>query len=192
LQPVPYVAQAENISLVGVGKGRNQIGWWSVADLVTVPNTEKRFVYSIMDIMSILPHRYPFLLVDRILEVESEKRIVGLKNVTINEPFFQGHFPGAPVMPGVLIIECMAQVAGVMIYRDMPDKDKKLIYFTGIENAKFRRPVLPGDQLRIEMRLLNRRNNFGKMNGQATVEEKLVAEATVMFAITERPGQVGQ
>ena len=163
-----------------------------MADLVTVPNTEKRFAYSIMDIMSFLPHRYPFLLVDRILEVESEKRIVGLKNVTINEPFFQGHFPGAPVMPGVLIIECMAQVAGVMIYRDMPNKDKKLIYFTGIENAKFRRPVLPGDQLRVEMRLLNRRNNFGKMSGQATVEEKLVAEATVTFAITDRPGQAGQ
>jgi beta-hydroxyacyl-ACP dehydratase FabZ len=163
-----------------------------VADVVAVPNTEKGFVYSIMDIMSFLPHRYPFLLVDRIIEIEGEKRIVGLKNVTINEPFFQGHFPGAPVMPGVLIIESMAQVAGVMIYRDMPDKDKKLIYFTGIENAKFRRPVLPGDQLRIEMQLLNRRNNFGKMNGQATVDGRLVAEATVAFAITERPGRAGQ
>ena len=160
-----------------------------MADLTTVPNTEKGFVYSIMDIMSFLPHRYPFLLVDRIVEIEGDKRIVGLKNVTINEPFFQGHFPGAPVMPGVLIIECMAQVAGVMIYRDMPDKARKLIYFTGIENAKFRRPVLPGDQLRIEMQLLNRRNNFGKMNGQATVEGKLAAEATVAFAIAERPGQ---
>ena len=96
---------------------------------MTVPDTEKRFVYSIMDIMSFLPHRYPFLLVDRILEIEGDKRIVGLKNVTINEPFFQGHFPGAPVMPGVLIIECMAQVAGVMIYRDMPDKDKKANLF---------------------------------------------------------------
>ena len=157
-----------------------------------MPVTEKRFVYSIMDIMSFLPHRYPFLLVDRILEIEGEKRIVGLKNVTINEPFFQGHFPGAPVMPGVLIIECMAQVAGVMIYRDMPDKARKLIYFTGIENAKFRRPVVPGDQLRIEMQLLSRRTNFGKMNGQATVDGKLAAEATVTFAITERPGQSGQ
>jgi len=163
-----------------------------VADPVAVPDTEKGFVYSIMDIMGFLPHRYPFLLVDRILEIEGEKRIVGLKNVTINEPFFQGHFPGAPVMPGVLIIECMAQVAGVMIYRDMPDKHRKLIYFTGIENAKFRRPVLPGDQLRIEMHLLNRRTNFGKMNGQATVDGKLVAEAIVTFAITERPGQSGQ
>jgi 3-hydroxyacyl-[acyl-carrier-protein] dehydratase len=163
-----------------------------VADLATFPNTEKGFVYSIMDIMSFLPHRYPFLLVDRIVEIEGDKRIVGLKNVTINEPFFQGHFPGAPVMPGVLIIECMAQVAGVMIYRDMPDKHRKLIYFTGIENAKFRRPVLPGDQLRIEMQLLNRRNNFGKMNGQATVDGKLAAEAIVTFAITERPGQAAQ
>ena len=142
--------------------------------------------------MSFLPHRYPFLLVDRILEIEGDKRIVGLKNVTMNEPFFQGHFPGAPVMPGVLIIECMAQVAGVMIYRDMPDKDKKLIYFTGIENAKFRRPVLPGDQLRIEMELLNRRDTFGKMNGQATVDGKLVAEAIVKFAIADRPGQSSQ
>jgi len=145
-----------------------------------------------MDIMSILPHRYPFLLVDRILEIEGDKRIVGLKNVTINEPFFQGHFPGAPVMPGVLIIESMAQVAGVMIYRDMPDKERKLIYFTGIENAKFRRPVLPGDQLRIEMQILNRRSNYGKMNGQATVDGKLAAEAIVTFAIADRPGQSGQ
>ena len=159
---------------------------------MAVPDTEKGFVYGIMDIMSFLPHRYPFLLVDRILEIEGEKRIVGLKNVTINEPFFQGHFPGAPVMPGVLIIESMAQVAGVMIYRGMPDKDRKLIYFTSIENAKFRRPVLPGDQLRVEMQLLNRRTNFGRMNGQATVDGKLVAEAIVTFAITERPGQSGQ
>jgi beta-hydroxyacyl-ACP dehydratase FabZ len=163
-----------------------------VGDLATGPNTEKGFVYSIMDIMSFLPHRYPFLLVDRILEIEDDKRIVGLKNVTINEPFFQGHFPGAPVMPGVLIIESMAQVAGVMIYRDMPDKERKLIYFTTIENAKFRRPVLPGDQLRIEMQLLNRRTNFGKMNGLATVEGKVVAEATVTFAISDRPGRSGQ
>ena len=163
-----------------------------MGDLATVPNTEKGFVYSITDIMSFLPHRYPFLLVDRILEIEGDKRIVGLKNVTINEPFFQGHFPGAPVMPGVLILESMAQVAGVMIYRDMPDKERKLIYFTGVENAKFRRPVLPGDQLRIEMQLLNRRSNFGKMNGQATVEGKVVAEAIVAFAISDRPGRSGQ
>lgn len=149
-------------------------------------NNEKKFVYSIGDILNILPHRYPFLLVDRILSVEPEKRIVGLKNVTVNEQFFQGHFPGAPVMPGVLIIESMAQVAGVLIYRDMPDRDKKLIYFTGIENAKFRRPVTPGDQLLIEMELLGRRNTFGKMAGRATVDGKLAAEAVVLFAIVDR------
>jgi beta-hydroxyacyl-ACP dehydratase FabZ len=159
-----------------------------VADPLAVPETEKKVVYGIHEIMRFLPHRYPFLLVDRIVELEPEKRIVGLKNVTINEQFFQGHFPGAPVMPGVLIIESMAQVAGVMIYRDLPDKEKKLIYFTGIENAKFRRPVLPGDQLRIEMELLSRHSNFGKMQGRATVDGKLVAEAVVLFAISDHPG----
>ena len=162
-------------------------GWCSVAEATITSETEKGVVYTVNDIMRFLPHRYPFLLVDRIVELEAPKRIVGLKNVTINEEFFQGHFPGAPVMPGVLIIEAMAQVAGVMIYRDLPDKDKKLIYFTGIENAKFRRPVLPGDQLRIEMELLNRRNNFGKMQGRATVDGKLASEAIVLFAIAERP-----
>lgn len=149
---------------------------------------EQRTVYGIMDIMRFLPHRYPFLLVDRIVELDAEKRIVGLKNVTINEQFFQGHFPGVPVMPGVLIIESMAQVAGVLLFRDLPNREKKLIYFTGIEDARFRRPVVPGDQLRIEMELLNRRNNFGKMQGRATVEGKLAAEAVVTFAIVERPG----
>ncbi len=159
-----------------------------MADPVATPETDKKFVYGIHEIMKFLPHRYPFLLVDRIVELEPDKRIVGLKNVTINEPFFQGHFPGAPVMPGVLIVEAMAQVAGVMIYRDLPDKEKKLIYFTGIESAKFRRPVLPGDQLQIEMELLNRRSNFGKMRGRATVEGKLAAEAVVFFAIADHPG----
>jgi len=165
-----------------VGSGR-----CFVADSTATTDTEKQVVYTVNEIMRFLPHRYPFLLVDRIVELEADKRIVGLKNVTINEQFFQGHFPGAPVMPGVLIIEAMAQVAGVMIYRDLPDKDKKLIYFTGIESAKFRRPVVPGDQLRIEMELLNRRNNFGKMQGRATVDGKLASEAIVLFAIAERP-----
>jgi len=159
-----------------------------VADPTSTPETEKRVVYGVTDIMKFLPHRYPFLLVDRILELEPGKRIVGLKNVTINEQFFQGHFPGAPVMPGVLIIEAMAQVAGVMIYGDLPDKEKKLIYFTGIENAKFRRPVIPGDQLRIEMEFLNRHGKFGKMQGRATVDGKAVAEAALLFAIADYPG----
>jgi beta-hydroxyacyl-ACP dehydratase FabZ len=162
-----------------------------VVDPIVTSEADKRVVYGITEIMKFLPHRYPFLLVDRIVELEPEKRIVGLKNVTINEPFFQGHFPGAPVMPGVLIVEAMAQVAGVMIYRDLPEREKKLIYFTGIENARFRRPVVPGDQLRIEMELLSRRNNFGKMMGRAAVDGKPVAEAVVMFAVAEHPGNPG-
>ncbi|MGH9327294.1 MAG: 3-hydroxyacyl-ACP dehydratase FabZ [Terriglobia bacterium] len=158
-----------------------------MADAIVSAEAEARVVYNIGDILRILPHRYPFLLVDRIVELEPEKRIVGLKNVTVNEEFFQGHFPGAPVMPGVLIIESMAQVAGVLLYRDLPDKEKKLIYFTGIENAKFRRPVTPGDQILVEMELLSRRNNFGKMAGRATVDGKLAAEATVLFAVVDHP-----
>src|ERR1700693_5157998 len=139
----------------------------TVSESVTTPETGKRPVaeekpvYDIIQIMELLPHRFPFLLVDRITELEPNKRIVGLKNVTINEPFFQGHFPGMPVMPGVLIIECMAQVAGVLIYRELAEPRKKLIYFTGIESARFRRPVVPGDQLRVELELLQRRSNFG-------------------------------
>ena len=162
-------------------------------DPIAAPEIEKRppaevkTIYDITGIMKLLPHRYPFLLVDRITELEPDKRVVGLKNVTINEQFFQGHFPGMPVMPGVLIIESMAQVAGVMIYRDIAEPKKKLIYFTGIESARFRRPVVPGDQLRIEMELLNRRNNFGKLQGRATVEGKLAAEAIVTFAIVDNP-----
>lgn len=149
---------------------------------------ENNTVADINEILQALPHRYPFLLVDRIVEIEPGKRIVGIKNVTINEQFFVGHFPGAPVMPAVLIIESMAQVSGVLIYKDLPEREKKLIFFTGIESARFRRPVVPGDQLRIEMELLRRRNNFGKMNGKALVDGKLVAEAVVQFAIVDRPG----
>ena len=165
-----------------------------MADPITTSEAEKRhlaepdFVYGIADILRLLPHRYPFLLVDRILELEPEKRVVGLKNVTINEPFFQGHFPGAPVMPGVLIIEAMAQTGGVLIFRDLPNREEKLVYFTGIEDARFRRPVVPGDQLRLEMQSVNRRKDFGKMHGKATVDGKLAAEATLLFAIVPRPG----
>jgi len=160
-----------------------------VADSKTTVEIEKPVVYTVTDIMKLLPHRYPFLLVDRILELEPDKRIVGLKNVTVNEEFFQGHFPGLPVMPGVLVVESMAQVAGVMLYRDLAERESKLIYFTGIEGAKFRRPVVPGDQLRLEASVLNRRNNFGKVDARATVEGKLVAQAVLMFAITDRPGK---
>jgi 3-hydroxyacyl-[acyl-carrier-protein] dehydratase len=162
-----------------------------MADPTAAPAAENRVIYNITEIMKFLPHRYPFLLVDRIIEMEPPTRIVGLKNVTINEEFFQGHFPGAPVMPGVLILEAMAQVAGVLLYRDMPDEDKsrKLIYFTGVENAKFRRPVVPGDQLRMEIEVVHRRTSFGKVAARALVEGKLAAEALELFAISDRPGQ---
>jgi len=132
------------------------------------------------EIMKILPHRYPFLMVDRIIELEHGKRCVGIKNVSINEPFFQGHFPGHPVMPGVLIVEAMAQVAGIMAYLASDDKTKKKVsYFMSIDSAKFRKPVFPGDQLRIEIETtLNRRGIWG-VNGKAYVDEKLVTEAAL-------------
>jgi 3-hydroxyacyl-[acyl-carrier-protein] dehydratase len=130
------------------------------------------------EIMSILPHRYPFLMVDRITEIEPGTRIVGIKNVTINEPFFQGHFPGHPVMPGVLIIEAMAQVAGILAYQSSDEASrKKVTYFLAIDNARFRKPVLPGDVLRLEMvTTLNRRGIWG-FSGKAFVGDKLVADA---------------
>lgn len=131
-------------------------------------------------IMKILPHRFPFLLVDRIVELEHGKRCVGIKNVTINEPFFPGHFPGHPVMPGVLIVEAMAQVAGIMAYLASDEEtQKKVSYFMSIENAKFRKPVVPGDQLRIEITTtLNRRGIWG-VDGKAYVDGKLVTEASL-------------
>jgi 3-hydroxyacyl-[acyl-carrier-protein] dehydratase len=136
-------------------------------------------------IRAILPHRYPFLLVDRIEELEPE-RIVGIKNVTINEPFFAGHFPDYPVMPGVLIIEAMAQVAGVLVLSRMEDRKSKLVLLATIEEAKFRRPVRPGDQLRIEMKLERQKSTAAKMSGKATIDGVLAAEATMMCALAER------
>src|SRR6187431_2326248 len=115
-------------------------------------------IMTIQEIMKVLPHRYPMLLVDRILEIEEGKRIVGLKNVTANEQFFQGHFPGAPVMPGVLIIEALAQAGAVLLLSDIPDRASKLVYFTGIDEARFRRPVVPGDQIRLAMDVLKLRS----------------------------------
>ena len=138
------------------------------------------------EIMKIIPHRYPFLLVDRIEEIVPGERIVGLKNVTINEPFFAGHFPGAPVMPGVLILEAMAQVGAVMVLKDLPDRENKLVFFVAIESAKFRRPVLPGDQLRIEVTAQSMRAKFGKMRGEAFVDGKLAAETVVTYAVVDR------
>jgi len=142
-------------------------------------------ILDIEAIRKILPHRYPMLLVDRILELEPD-RIVGIKNVTANEPFFTGHFPEFPVMPGVLIVEAMAQVAGVLVLKEIPDRANKLVFLAGIDNAKFRRPVLPGDQLRIEMKVLKRKASVAKMQGQATVDGVVVAEVEVLCKLADR------
>ncbi|MEJ5367961.1 MAG: 3-hydroxyacyl-ACP dehydratase FabZ [Bryobacteraceae bacterium] len=139
-----------------------------------------------IEIRDILPHRYPMLLVDRILEME-EERIVGMKNVTANEPFFMGHFPEYPVMPGVLIVEAMAQVGGVLVLKTVPDRKSKLVLFASIEEAKFRRPVLPGDTLIIECKTLKRKETVVKMQGTASVNGQVVAEGIVMCKLVDRP-----
>ena len=140
----------------------------------------------IRKILDSLPHRYPFLLVDRVLEMEREKRIVAIKNVTMNEPFFQGHFPGAPVMPGVLIVEAMAQAGAVLLLHDLPGRDDKLVYFTGIDGARFRRAVVPGDQLRLTLEVVNLRARTCKMRGKAEVDGQLVSEAEILSAMVDR------
>ena len=141
---------------------------------------------NINEIIDILPHRYPLLLIDRILEVEGDQRIVGLKNVTFNEPFFTGHFPGAPVMPGVLIIEALAQCGAVLLLKSIPDRDKKLFYFGGIDKARFRKPVIPGDQLIMEVTVLQRRAATAKLSAVARVGDAVVAEAELMTVMVER------
>jgi UDP-3-O-[3-hydroxymyristoyl] N-acetylglucosamine deacetylase / 3-hydroxyacyl-[acyl-carrier-protein] dehydratase len=151
--------------------------------------TGKREGGVVMDIgriLDVIPHRYPFLLVDRIIEVEGTRRIVGIKNVTINEPFFQGHFPGHPIMPGVLIIEAMAQVGGMLLLGTIEDPDQKVVYFMSLDNVKFRRPVLPGDQLRCELEMLQNRGRTCRMKGIAYVDGNVVAEAEMMARVVDR------
>jgi beta-hydroxyacyl-ACP dehydratase FabZ len=138
----------------------------------------------ITEILSMLPHRYPFLLIDRVLEIEGDT-IRAVKNVTINEPFFPGHFPGRPVMPGVLIVEAMAQAGGYLLLSRVEDRDRKLIYFTGIDNCRFRKPVVPGDQLVFEVEVVARRRTFGKIRGRALVDGEVVAEADMMSAMVD-------
>ena len=140
---------------------------------------------SIEEIRATLPHRYPFLLVDRIRELEVGRRIVGLKNVTINEPFFQGHFPDRPIMPGVLILEAMAQVGGVLAMKSVPTEGRPVVYLTGVDGAKFRKPVVPGDQLRFEIEVLKKRPPFWKMLAKAYVDSDLVCEAEMTAMVTQ-------
>ena len=142
--------------------------------------------WDITDIQKILPHRYPFLLIDRVVEVESGKHVRGFKNVTINEPFFQGHFPGHPIMPAVLIVEAMAQTGGMLLLSSLEDPSNVLVYFMGIDNAKFRRPVLPGDQLRFELKMVKLKGRICKMRGEAYVDDHLVAEADLLSSTVER------
>ena len=143
-------------------------------------------MYTIEDIMRVLPHRYPFLLVDRIIEIEENKRIVGLKNVTINEPFFQGHFPGHPIMPGVLIIEAMAQVGGMLLLGSVANPDATVVYIMSLDNVKFRRPVKPGDQLRFELDVVQVRGTVCKMRGIGKVDGEVVVEADMAATIRDR------
>jgi UDP-3-O-[3-hydroxymyristoyl] N-acetylglucosamine deacetylase/3-hydroxyacyl-[acyl-carrier-protein] dehydratase len=133
-----------------------------------------------------MPHRYPFLLIDRILDLEPDKRVVALKNVTINEPFFQGHFPGHPIMPGVLILEAMAQAGGVLLLNAIEEPQKKVVYFMSIDNARFRKPVMPGDQLRFELKMHAFRRNTCKMSGEAFVDGTVVANADFMAMVIDR------
>jgi len=142
--------------------------------------------FDIQEILEFLPHRYPFLLIDRIVEFEPTRRLVAIKNVTFNEPFFQGHFPGYPIMPGVLVVEAMAQAGGIIMMAEMPDRHEKLVVFTGIERAKFRRPVTPGDQVRIEVDVLSFRPRAGRIQGRALVEGKLACEATLTCQVVTR------
>ncbi len=148
----------------------------------------EQVVLDIRRILDILPHRYPFLLVDRIVAMEAGRRVVGIKNVTFNEPFFQGHFPGNPVMPGVLIVEAMAQVGAVLLLQGVPDRERKLVYFAGIDRARFRRPVTPGDQVRFEVDVLKLRSRSARLRGEAFVDGALVAEAELFSSMVDRDG----
>ena len=144
-------------------------------------------VMDIVEIMSILPHRYPFLLIDRVIEMERKRRIVAIKNVTANEPQFTGHFPDFPIMPGVMTIEAMAQAGGALLLTEIPDRASKLMVFTGVDDARFRKQIVPGDQLRIEVTVLNWRATLVKMRGVCTVDGKVAAEATISCALVARP-----
>ena len=150
------------------------------------PSLDGKTTLDIQEIQRILPHRYPFLLIDRVVDLTRKQRIVAIKNVTANEPYFQGHFPGHPIMPGVLMVEAIAQAGGALLLTEVPDRDDKLMVFTGIERARFRRPVVPGDQLRIEVEVTAWRTTAVRMQGVAYVGDKVACEATVTCRLVSR------
>lgn len=158
----------------------------------TKPVSNEGTMLDIVEIQKTLPHRYPFLLVDRILELEPNKRVVGIKNVSVNEPFFQGHFPGHPVMPGVLIIEAMAQVGGIALLKAVDGSDGKIMYLAGVDNARFRRPALPGDQIRFEVEILSNRGKAAKFSGKAFIDGKVAVEADIMCMMMSKNADNGQ
>jgi 3-hydroxyacyl-[acyl-carrier-protein] dehydratase len=164
-------------------------------ETITGPAAGEHMKLNIQDILAILPHRYPFLLIDRVVDLTRRQRVVAIKNVTFNEPFFQGHFPGVPIMPGVLIIEAIAQAGGALLLTEIPDRENKLMVFTGIERARFRRPVVPGDQLRIEVEVKAWREGGGRnavrMEGIAYVDSKKVAEAIVTCQLVPKAAGAG-
>jgi 3-hydroxyacyl-[acyl-carrier-protein] dehydratase len=160
-----------------------------MSELVTTPEpvAAEKTTLDILEIKAILPHRYPFLLIDRVIDMERKKRIVAIKNVTCNEPYFEGHFPDYPIMPAVLMLEAMAQAGGALLLTEIQDRDQKLMVFAGVDGAKFKRPVTPGDQLRIEVTVLNWRMKAVKLQGRITVDDKLACEATFLCMLVPRP-----
>ncbi len=182
----PHIAESMASHIIGSLPGKCQAPLNGCA-----ARRGERMILDVVGIQKILPHRYPFLMVDAIVEMEPLKRVVGLKNVTINESYFQGHFPGAPIMPGVLIIESMAQTGGLLLLQEVPDREKKLLYFVAVDGARFRRPVVPGDQLKVEMKVLSWRGDFCKLEGKATVDGQLAAEATLMCKMVDRDAVAG-